>query len=61
MNVVGENIELSHFTTYFKVREELEATTEIIENQDSVESILRGEEDLREGRVASSRKVREDV
>lgn len=58
---VGRQLQVADFISYLKVREELEATKEILEDQDFLESILRGDEDIREGRVTSWRKVREDV
>jgi len=58
---VGRQMEVADFISYLRIREELEATKEILEDQDFLESILRGDEDLREGRVTSWAKVREDV
>ena len=57
--MVGKNMEVADFVSYLKVREELEATKEILEDQDFLESILRGEEDLRCGRSTSWAKVRD--
>ena len=58
---IGRQMEVVDFISYLRIREELEATKEILEDQDFLESILRGDEDLRCGRSTSWAKVREDV
>ena len=41
--------------------DELEATKEILKNEDFLESIMRGDEDFKEGRFKKWSEVREDV
>jgi hypothetical protein len=53
--------EVADFITYLKVREELEATKEIIRDKDFLESIMKGDEDFRTGRYKKWAEVREDV
>ncbi len=53
--------EVADFVTYLKVKEELEATKEIIKDKDFLASIMRGDEDFRVGRVKKWSEVREDV
>ena len=43
--------EVADFVAYLKVKEELEATKEIIREKDFLASIMRGDEDFRVGRV----------
>ena len=43
--------EVGDFVSYLRVREELEATKEILEDEDFLEGIARCEEDFRQGRV----------
>ena len=42
--------EVADFIAYFKVKEELEATKEILKDKDFLKSIMRGDEDFRTGR-----------
>jgi hypothetical protein len=42
--------EVADFIAYLKVREELEATKEILKDKDFLKSIMRGDEDFRAGR-----------
>ncbi len=53
--------EVADFVAYLKVKEELEATKEIIRDKDFLASIMRGDEDFRVGRVKKWSKVKEDV
>jgi hypothetical protein len=53
--------EVAEFVAYLKVKEELEATKEIIRDKDFLASIMRGDEDFRVGRVKKWSEVREDV
>jgi aminopeptidase N len=43
--------EVADFVAYLKAKEELEATKEIIRDKDLLDSIMRGDEDFRAGRV----------
>jgi aminopeptidase N len=43
--------EVADFVAYLKVKEELEATKEIIRDKNLLDSIMRGDEDFRAGRV----------
>ena len=42
--------EVADFIAYLKVKEELEATKEILKDKDFLKSIMRGDEDFRTGR-----------
>jgi hypothetical protein len=53
--------EVVDFVAYLKVREELEATKEILSDKDFLKSIMRGDEDFKAGRFKSWSEVREDV
>jgi len=53
--------EVADFIAYLKVKEELEATKEIIGDKDFLQSIMRGDEDFKAGRVKKWSEVREDV
>jgi len=53
--------EVAEFVAYLKVKEELEATKEIIRDKDFLASIMRGDEDFRVGRVKKWSEVKEDV
>jgi len=53
--------EVADFVAYLKVKEEIEATKEIISDKDFVKSIMRGDEDFRVGRVKKWSEVKEDV
>jgi len=53
--------EVADFVTYLKVKEEIEATKEIIRDKDFLASIMRGDEDFRVGRVKKWSEVKEDV
>jgi len=53
--------EVADFVAYLKVKEELEATKEIIRDKDFLDSIMRGDEDFRTGRVKKWSEVKEDV
>lgn len=53
--------EVTDFITYLKVKEELEATKEIIRDKDFLESIMKGDADFRTGRYKKWVEVRENV
>ena len=54
---VGRQMEVADFISYLRIREELEATKEIIEDRGFLESILRGDEDLSEDHLTSLAKA----
>jgi len=43
--------EVADFITYLKVKEEIEATKEIMSDKDFLKSIMAGDEDFKAGRV----------
>ena len=53
--------EAADYITYLKVKEELEATKEIIRDKDFLASIMRGDEDFKSGQFKKWSEVREDV
>ena len=53
--------EVADFITYLKAKEELEATKEILKDEDFLKSIMKGDEDFKAGRYKKWSKVREDV
>jgi len=53
--------EVADFITYLKVKEEIEATKEIMGDKDFLKSIMAGDEDFKAGRVKKWSEVREDV
>jgi hypothetical protein len=53
--------EVADFVAYLKVKEELEATKEILGDKDFLDSIMRGDEDFRAGRYKRWSEVKEDV
>ena len=53
--------EVAEFVAYLKIKEELEATKEIIRDRDLFKSIIRGDEDFKVGRFKKWSEVREDV
>ena len=53
--------EVVDFIAYLKVKEELEVTKDIIKDKDFLKSIMKGDEDFREGRIKKWAEVREDV
>ncbi|OGW45491.1 MAG: hypothetical protein A2Y66_07160 [Nitrospirae bacterium RBG_13_41_22] len=53
--------EVADFIAYLKVKEELEATKEILKDKDFLKSIMRGDEDFRTGRFKKWTEVKEDV
>lgn len=53
--------EAAEFIAYLKVKEELEATKEILGDKDFLQSIIRGDEDFKAGRFKKWSDVREDV
>ena len=74
ITVVGEKIiadfeklsenrkkEVADFIAYLKVKEELEATKEILKDKYFLKSIKRGDEDFRTGRFKKWTEVKEDV
>lgn len=53
--------EAADFIAYLKVKEELEATKEILRDKDFLQSIMKGDEDFRAGRFKKWSEVRENV
>ncbi|MBI5187472.1 MAG: hypothetical protein HZA07_00115 [Nitrospirae bacterium] len=53
--------EVADFIAYLKVKEELEATKEILRDKDFLQSIMKGDEDFRAGRFKKWSEVRENV
>jgi len=53
--------EVADFIAYLKAKEEIEATKEILKDKDFLNSIMRGDEDFKSGRVKRWAEVREDV
>ena len=53
--------EVAEFIAYLKVKEELEATKEIIRDKDFLKSIMKGDEDFKIGRFKKWSEVKEDV
>lgn len=53
--------EAADFIAFLKAKEELAATKEIIRDIDFLQSIMKGDEDFRTGRIKKWIEVREDV
>jgi len=53
--------EVCDFISYLRVKEELEATKEIISDKDFLKSIMAGDDDFRAGRFKKWSEVKEDV
>jgi hypothetical protein len=53
--------EVVDFIAYLKIKEELEATKEILNDKDFLKSIMRGDEDFKTGRFKKWSEVRENV
>lgn len=53
--------EVADFIAYLKVKEELEATKEIIRDKDFLKSIMAGDADFRTGRFKKWSAVKDDV
>lgn len=53
--------EVADFVAFLKVKEEIEATKDIIEDEDFVKSISRGDSDFRKGNFQKWSEIREDV
>ena len=53
--------EVADFVAYLNAKEEIEATKEILRDKDFLNSIMRGDEDFKAGRVKRWSEVREDV
>ena len=53
--------EVADFIAYLKVKEELEATKEIIRDKDFLVSIMKGDGDFKMGRFKKWSEVKEDV
>ena len=51
--------EAEDFITYLRIKEELAATKEIMDDEGFVESILRGEADIKAGRLKGWKDVKE--
>ncbi len=52
---------VAEFIAYLKVKEELEATKEIINDKDLLKSIMRSDEDFKSGRFKKWAELREKV
>ena len=53
--------EVVDFIVYLKIKEELEATKEILSDKDFLKSIMRGDEDFKAGRFKKWSEVKENV
>lgn len=53
--------EVADFVASLKAKEEVEATKEILSDKDFLKSIMRGDEDLKAGRVKKRSEVKENV
>ncbi len=53
--------EVADFIAYLKAKEELEATKDVIRDEDFLKSIMKGDEDFKEGRFKKWSDVKEDV
>lgn len=53
--------EVADFIAYLKAKEEIEATKEILTDKAFLNSIMRGDEDFKSGRIKRWAEVREDV
>lgn len=53
--------EVADFIAYLKVKEELEATKEILSDKELLESIIKGDEDFKAGRFKKWSEVRKNV
>ena len=53
--------EVADFVAYLNAKEEIEATKEILKDNDFLNSIMRGDADFKAGRVKRWTEVREDV
>lgn len=53
--------EVADFIAYLKVKEEIEATKEILKDKDLLKSIMRGDEDFKAGRFKKWSEVKENV
>ncbi len=58
---IAQPNEWVRFIAYLRVKEELEATKEIISDRDFLKSIMAGDEDFRAGRFKKWSAVKEDV
>ena len=57
----GKVKEVVDFVSYLRAKEEWEATKEILSDKELVESIKRGEKDIKAGRHKSWKEVKENV
>ncbi len=53
--------EVADFITYLKIKEELKATKEVLNDKDFLKSIMKGDEDFNAGRFKKWSEVKEDV
>ena len=53
--------EVADFVAYLKAKEEIEATKEILEDKDFLQSILKGDEDFKANRFKKWAEVKENV
>ncbi len=47
---LSDKKEVADFVVYLKIKEEIEATKEILEDKDFLQSIVKGDEDFKAGR-----------
>jgi len=53
--------EVLDFVGYLKAKEEIKATKEILNDEDFIKSVMKGDEDFKTGRFKKWSEVREDV
>jgi len=53
--------EVEDFIAFLRVKEEMEATKEVMDDEELMESIMRGEADVKAGRVRSWKEIKADV
>ena len=53
--------EVADFITFLKVKEELKATKEILNDKDFLQSIMKGDEDFKSGHFKKWSEVKENV
>jgi len=53
--------EVADFIAYLKIKEEVEATKEILSDKDLLKSIMKGDEDFKAGRFKKWSEVKENV
>jgi hypothetical protein len=53
--------EAEDFISYLRIKEELEATKEVLDDKELVKSIMMGDADFKAGRVKSWKAIKDDV